>query len=64
MRKLSLSRVYQLLEPGPVVLLTTTDKGRSNVMTMSWHMMVEFDPPLVAVVVSNGNFSFRSLRTT
>ena len=45
------SKVYQLLEPGPVVLLTTADKGRANVMTMSWHMMVEFEPPLVACVV-------------
>jgi hypothetical protein len=35
MRELPLSDVYQLLEPGPVVLLTTADKGRPNVMTMS-----------------------------
>jgi len=41
-----------LLEPGPVVLLTTRHRGRANVMTMSWHMMVEFEPPLVACVVS------------
>jgi len=27
-------------------------------------MMVEFEPPLVACVVSNGNFSFAELRTT
>jgi flavin reductase (DIM6/NTAB) family NADH-FMN oxidoreductase RutF len=47
MRNLSLSKVYRLLEPGPVVLLTTASKGRSNVMAMSWHMMVEFTPPLV-----------------
>ena len=64
MKDLSLSKVYQLLEPGPVVLLTTARKGRANVMTMSWHMMVEFEPPLVACVVSNANHSFAALRTT
>ena len=64
MRELPLSKVYQLLEPGPVVLLTTARKGRSNVMTMSWHMMVEFEPPLVACVVSEANYSFAALRAT
>jgi flavin reductase (DIM6/NTAB) family NADH-FMN oxidoreductase RutF len=64
MRELPLSKVYQLLEPGPVVLLTTARKGRANVMTMSWHMMVEFEPPLVACVVSNANHSFAALRAT
>ena len=64
MKDLPLSKVYQLLEPGPVVLLTTSRKGRANVMTMSWHMMVEFEPPLVACVVSNANHSFAALRAT
>jgi flavin reductase (DIM6/NTAB) family NADH-FMN oxidoreductase RutF len=64
MKDLPLAKVYQLLEPGPVVLLTTARKGRTNVMTMSWHMMVEFEPPLVACVVSNANHSFAALRTT
>ena len=61
---LPLSKVYQLLEPGPVVLLTTAHKGRANVMTMSWHMMVEFEPPLVACVVSSADYSFSALRAT
>jgi flavin reductase (DIM6/NTAB) family NADH-FMN oxidoreductase RutF len=47
-----------------VVLLTTARKGRANVMTMSWHMMVEFEPPLVACVVSSANHSFAALRAT
>ena len=64
MKALPLSIVYQLLEPGPVVLLTTAHKGRANIMTMSWHMMVEFEPPLVACVVSGSNYSFAALRTT
>jgi len=64
MKELPLSKVYQLLEPGPVVLLTTAHKGRANVMAMSWHMMVEFEPPLVACVVSNAGHSFAALRAT
>ncbi len=64
MRQLFLSKVYQLLEPGPVVLLTTAHKGCANVMTMSWHMMVEFEPPLVACVISGANYSFEALRAT
>ena len=64
MKPLALSKVYQLLEPGPVVLLTTARKGRANVMTMSWHMMVEFEPPLVACVCSSANYSFDALRAT
>jgi len=64
MKELALSEVYQLIEPGPVVLLTTAHKGRQNVMTMSWHMMVEFTPPLIACVVSSGDHSFAALRAT
>jgi len=64
MKNLSLSKVYQLIEPGPVVLLTTAHRGRDNIMAMSWHMMVEFEPPLVACVVSNANHSFTALRAT
>ncbi|MFC3674086.1 flavin reductase family protein [Ferrovibrio xuzhouensis] len=65
LKPLPLGNVYQLLEPGPVVLLATATKaGRPNVMTMSWHMMMEFTPPLVGCVVSSGNHSFAALRAT
>jgi len=37
-----LSRVYRLLEPGPIVLVTTAHKSKANIMTMSWHAMMEF----------------------
>ena len=63
-RSYALSKVYGLLEPGPVVLLTTECHGRANVMTMSWHTMLEFEPPLVGCVVSNRNFSFDALERT
>lgn len=64
MKDLPLAEVYRLIEPGPVVFLTTSDKGRPNVMTMSWHMMVDFVPPLIACVVSGGDYSFSALRKT
>ena len=59
-----LSQVYRLLEPGPVVLVTTVRAGRANIMTMSWHTMMEFEPPLVGCVISNRNYSFESLKAS
>jgi flavin reductase (DIM6/NTAB) family NADH-FMN oxidoreductase RutF len=55
------------LEPGPVLLLTTAGLGpraRPNVMTLSWHMMMEFEPPLVACLVSGRDDSFELLRAS
>ena len=63
-RALPLSRVYRLLEPGPVVLVTTAHRGRANVMAMSWHTMLEFEPPLVGCVISNRNHTFDTLKAT
>ncbi len=63
-RTFSLSKVYGLLEPGPVVLLTTAHKGRRNVMTLSWHCMMEFEPPRVGCVVSDRDHSFSALKAT
>ena len=45
-------------------MLSTARNSRANVMTMSWHMMVEFVPPLVACVVSDANHGFAALRAT
>jgi flavin reductase (DIM6/NTAB) family NADH-FMN oxidoreductase RutF len=59
-----LSKVYGLLEPGPVILVTTICGGRPNIMTMSWHTMIEFVPPLVGCVISDLNYSFGLLTAT
>lgn len=63
-RSYPLAKVYGLLEPGPVVLVTTARKGRANIMTMSWHTMMEFEPPLIGCVISGRNASFDTLRAT
>ena len=59
-----LSDVYRLLEPGPVVMVTTARKGVANIMTMSWQTMMEFTPPLVGCVISGRNHSFEALVAT
>lgn len=63
-RNYPLSKVYGLLEPGPVVLITTAHKQRANVMTLSWLTMMEFEPPLVGMVLSEANFSFAALKAS
>jgi len=63
-RSFPLSRVHRLLESGPVVLVTTARKGKANVMTMSWHTMIDFEPPLVGCVVSDRNHTFGILKAT
>jgi flavin reductase (DIM6/NTAB) family NADH-FMN oxidoreductase RutF len=59
-----LSKVYGLLEPGPVVLVTTAREGRTNIMTMSWHTMLDFEPPVLGCVISSSNFTFEILDET
>ena len=61
-RAYPLAKAYGLLGPGPVLLLTTTHEGRANVMAMSWHTMIEFEPPRVGCVVSADDFSFKALK--
>lgn len=59
-----LSKVYRLLEPGPVVMVSTSLKGKPNIMTMSWHMMIDFEPSIVGCVISNQNHTFKIIKET
>ncbi len=63
-KSLPLSKVYRLLEPGPVVLVTSAGKGKADVMAMSWHMMIDFEPPLVGCVISNRNHTFSLVKAS
>ena len=64
MKNLPLSKVYRLLEPGPVVLVTTQSKGCANIMTMTYHMMLCHQPPLIGCSLGPWNHSFKALRST
>ena len=59
-----LAKVYTLIEPGPVVMVTTARNGRPNIMTMSWHTMIDFEPPILGCVVSDRSYTFGILKAT
>lgn len=63
MRPMKLSKAFTLIEPGPVVLVTTSDGGKNNVMTISWTMVVDFTPQF-ALTTGAWNHSFKALRKT
>lgn len=52
-----------LIEPGPVLLLTTRGAGKNNVMTLTWHMVTDFSPR-IALTTGPWNFSFQALEST
>ena len=63
MRRLALNKAFMLLEPGPVVLVTTAAGGRPNIMTISWHMVMDFAPRF-ALLTGPWNFSYEALMKT
>lgn len=63
MRRFELERVFTLIEPGPVVLVTTHDGSKSNIMTISWTMVLDFSPRF-AITTGAWNYSFAALKRT
>jgi flavin reductase (DIM6/NTAB) family NADH-FMN oxidoreductase RutF len=63
MDRLPLDQAFTLLEPGPVVLVTTRDGRKDNVMTISWTMVLDFSASF-ALTTGPWNFSYRALRRT
>jgi flavin reductase (DIM6/NTAB) family NADH-FMN oxidoreductase RutF len=56
-----LNRAFTLLEPGPVVLLVTSDGKQHNIATLSWTMVLDFTPRF-AITTGNWNYSFKALK--
>jgi len=63
MDDLPLSRAFTLIEPGPVVMVTTHDGQGDNVMTISWTMVLDFTPRL-AITTGAWNHSYAALTET
>ena len=63
MRQLELGKAFTLMESGPVVLVTTHDGKKANIMTISWTMVMDFTP-VFAITTGEWNYSFAALRKT
>ena len=63
MKEMPISRAFTLIEAGPVVLVTTQDGRKNNIMTISWTMVVDFTP-IFAITTGPWNYSFAALRKT
>jgi len=61
MKRLRLGKAFTLIESGPVVLVTTHDGERDNVMTISWTMVMDFTP-VFAMTTGPWNHSYAALR--
>ena len=56
-KDLPVGEVRRYLEPGPIVLVSSPWKGKTNIMTMGWHMIMEFEPSLVGCYIWSENHS-------
>lgn len=60
MQDLPLEKVFTLIEPGPVVLVTTHDGHRPNIMTITWTMVLGFSAEF-AITTGPWNYSYAAL---
>ncbi|MDD3182487.1 MAG: flavin reductase family protein [Alphaproteobacteria bacterium] len=63
MRSLKLSKAFTLIEPGPVIFVTTNDGQKNNIMTISWSIVQDFTPTFV-IVTGPWNHSYAALLKT
>jgi flavin reductase (DIM6/NTAB) family NADH-FMN oxidoreductase RutF len=63
-RDFPVENVRRFLEPGPIVLVSSAWKGRTNIMTMGWHMILEFEPSLIGCYIWSRNHSFDLVKKT
>ena len=57
-----LAETRQHLETGPIVLVSSCWQGETNIMTMGWHMMMQFSPALFGCYIWEGNHSYEMIR--
>ena len=61
MHELELIKAFTLMESGPVVLVTTHEGQKDNIMTISWTMVMDFTP-VFAITTGEWNHSYAALR--
>ncbi len=61
MESMQISKAFTLIEPGPVVLVTTNNGHKDNVMTITWTMVLDFSASF-AITTGPWNYSYAALQ--
>src|SRR5687767_4861563 len=61
-RDFPVAEIRRFLEPGPIVLISSAFEGEQDIMTMGWHMVMEFVPSRVGCFITDANHSFELVR--
>lgn len=63
MQTMPINQAFTLIEPGPVVFVSTHDGQKHNIMTLSWTMVMDFTPRF-AITTGSWNYSYGALFNT
>lgn len=61
-RDFPVDEIRRFIEPGPIVLVSSAWKGKQNIMTMGWHMVMEFSPSLIGCYIWDQDYSRELIR--
>jgi len=57
-REVASNTIYRLMHPRLTILVTSTDdNGKPNIITLAWSMPISLDPPMVAISIAPGRHS-------
>jgi flavin reductase (DIM6/NTAB) family NADH-FMN oxidoreductase RutF len=63
-RDYPLAETRRYLETGPIVLVSSAWQGKCDIMTLGWHMMLQFTPARLATYIWDGNNSHAMIRAS
>lgn len=63
MKPVKLENAFLMIEKGPVVLISTSYRGKNNIMPLSWITVIDFTPRF-ALCTGSWNYSYEALVKT
>jgi flavin reductase (DIM6/NTAB) family NADH-FMN oxidoreductase RutF len=63
-KTLKLDIAYRLVNPGPVVLVSSLFDGKPAITPIAWHMPFSDDPPIIALEIWKGHFIHKAVIKT
>lgn len=63
-KQIPLPIAYRLINPGPLVLVSSLFNKRAALTPIAWHMPVSDDPPIIALEIWKGHFIYKAILQT